>query len=113
MRIEKYSVDIDINFKIIFLDYSLLQSGHDCQSDGVFIGHTSSIKGCADLCRKKYGCQYFMLDKRDDDEGSDCFWKKMDESSCIEGWNQDSHKDTYALKGKQKPVQDGSEYHHI
>ena len=88
----------------MFIDYSLLQSGHDCQSDGVFIGQASSIKDCADICRKKQGCQYFMLDKRNDDEESNCFWKKMDDSSCSEGWNQDSHKNTYALKGRENPV---------
>ena len=45
-----------------------------------------------------------MMYKRNDDEESDCFWKKMHDSSCIEGWNQDTHKNTYALKGRQKPV---------
>ena len=97
------SIKAQLRLLNIFVDYSLLQSGHDCRSDSVFIGHASSIRGCADLCRKQQGCQYFMLDKQDDDDESNCFWKDMVDSSCIEGWNQDTHKNTYALKGIQQP----------
>ena len=40
-----------------------------------------------------------MTDKKGDDEQWDCFWKKMNSSSCIKGWNEDKQKNTFELKG--------------
>ena len=82
----------------LFLDYTILKTGHDCQSDGLHLGIVQSTKECAILCKSNNECLYFMTHKKGDDQILDCFWKKMN-SSCIEGWNEDKQKNTFELKG--------------
>ena len=76
-----------------------MQTGHDCQSDGFHLGIVQSTKECAILCKSTDECLFFMTDKKGDDEHWDCFWKKMNSSSCIKGWNEDKQKNTFELKG--------------
>ena len=54
---------------------------------------------CANECRKRAGCKYFIFFQRtSENEYFNCYWENTTAASCPEGWIE-SKFDFYKLKG--------------
>ena len=74
-----------------------MKSEHECDSDDEKLGSFDLVEECADACRQKEGCTFFLFGLRRFDTG-DCYWEKTPDASCRngEGWESDNY-DFYEL----------------
>ena len=84
-------------------DYRLLKSGVECQSEdeslpwGWIRWSVPDVKKCADACREKSDCKYFIFGTGRK-EGN-CYWEKTENGECPEGLQED-HFDFYEIISK-------------
>ena len=67
--------------------YSKLKSGKECKSGGTKLGTFSSVGQCADACRAKGSCTYFIYGTGS--KSGSCWWEYTKTADCTEGWKQD------------------------
>ena len=48
----------------IFIDAILVKSGYECDSDEEFLGQAISASECAQKCKNKDGCKFFVYGTR-------------------------------------------------
>lgn len=80
----------------MFADFKLLKTGNECHSDDTKLGEVPNAKACANLCYHQRACRYFSVGN--DGGHENCFWEHTKDSSCQEGFDQDTY-DFYAMKG--------------
>ena len=71
----------------IYAGYLLLKSDHECRSRDEELNKGSSEDECAKLCRRKEGCNFFILGKGK--KQGVCYWEKTAGAMCSEGWEKD------------------------
>ena len=79
-------------FKIVFSTYNLLsenyikrKAGAVCNSGDTWLGYFSSVGECADACREKVGCRFFIFGTGSYHEY--CHWERTQTADCTEGWD--------------------------
>ena len=55
------------------------------------------VKECAELCKNKDGCQFFIFGNKNTKKGK-CSWARTAYDDCQEGWQKDDY-DFYGFKG--------------
>ena len=80
---------------ICFIDHSLIKIGAECLSEDQKLGRFLSLAKCADACRSKRDCKYFVYGKLD--VVGYCYWEKTTSESCPEGF-QNTNYDFYELR---------------
>ena len=75
----------------------MIKSDNECNDNDEHLGDFTSLKECANACRNKAGCKFFIYGK-DSKQGS-CWWEKTSDSSCSEGWEVDEY-DFYEITSK-------------
>ena len=78
------------------VNYRLLKSGVECQSDDQRLVD-GSLSECADACSDINECHYFIIGTGGK-EGL-CWWEKTENGTCPEGWEVDEY-DFYEMIGK-------------
>ena len=71
-----------------------MKSGYECNSDDEKIGWTKTVQECADLCKSKQQCEFFIHGKGR--KKGYCYWEKTSSADCPEGWDSDKY-DFYQL----------------
>ena len=71
--------------------YKLLKSEADCRSRDESLGDFPSIDECADACRNKDGCAFFLYGIPETDKELGCFWEKTPNEKCSDGWQDDKY----------------------
>ena len=65
------------------------------------MGRVYQPQECADLCRLRTGCKFFIVGN---DGGTEkCYWEHTSSALCPEGWDRDTY-NFYQLKGKFYPT---------
>ena len=67
-------------------DFNLVKSGVECKSGDEFLGKEISIAECANACKEKAGCNFFVFGTGSKD--GECYWEKTSTAGCPEGWKQ-------------------------
>ena len=76
----------------------LLKRNAKCKSTiQVLATGLNYVKECAELCKNKDGCQFFMFGNKNTKKG-ECSWARTAYGDCQEGWQEDEY-DFYGLKG--------------
>jgi len=81
----------------MFLEYILLNSGAECDSDDNWLGEFTTIQECANVCRKTECCNFFLYGTGEKD--GQCYWEKTENKNCPEDWEEDSF-NFYEIKRK-------------
>ena len=79
--------------------FRLIKSGVECNSNSVLLGSVSTLAECADKCRLKVDCNFFIYGNWIDDTGSNsrrCYEEKTNSAVCTEGFKPNSY-DFYQL----------------
>ena len=63
-----------------FTDAILVKSGHECDSSDELLGQLPSASECAQLCKEKEGCKFFIYGTKN----TKCFMEEPD-GSKIDG----------------------------
>ena len=71
--------------------------GARCKSDDSYLSRISSLEECANVCRNKEDCNFFVYGY--DDENGQCYQQLTNSSACTEGWEYASYH-FYELLGK-------------
>ena len=67
-------------------DFNLVKSGVECKPGDEFLGKEISIAECANACKEKAGCNFFVFGTGSKD--GECYWEKTSTAGCPEGWKQ-------------------------
>ena len=76
-------------------EYRLIKVRHECGSDDQWLGKAKSVEQCANLCKKRFGCKYFIKGLKIGEFGDAntkvdfCYWEKTLSAHCPEGWEHD------------------------
>ena len=88
----------DYNFYQLGPLHTLIKSDVECNSESVLLGSVSTVTECADKCRLKVGCNFFIYGNWVD-TGSNprrCYEETTDSAVCTEGFKTNSY-DFYQL----------------
>ena len=75
--------------------YKKVNSGVECVSNDEKLGSFSKVEECANACRNKTECHFFVYGTGTIKSGW-CYWEKTSNSLCHEGWEDDDY-DFYQL----------------
>ena len=70
-------------------DFNLVKSGVECKSGDEFLGKEISIAECANACKEKAGCNFFIFGT--EIKAGNCYWEKTPKADCPEGWEKDNY----------------------
>ena len=65
--------------------YVKLKSGVECNSNDEYLNQFSNVGKCAEACKNKPGCNFFLYGTGWWTKGF-CYWEKTSSASCPEGW---------------------------
>jgi len=83
------------DFILLFLvavsaaDYIKRKSGSECESSDYKLGKFSTVEECADACRQKDGCKFFIYGTGS--KSGYCYWEYTKTADCSEGWETDKY----------------------
>ena len=80
-----------MNLHIDILDkhFEEIKSGFECQSSDVYLYGKATVLECADACRQRIGCIYFIYGYGS--KQGQCYWEKAASDDCSEGWEVDEY----------------------
>ena len=73
-----------------------MKSGVECNSADEYLGWFDDVRKCADACKAKSECYYFIFGNGN--KWGQCWWEKIWSRNCHEGWEQDQY-DFYEMLG--------------
>ena len=76
------------------VDHTLIKRNAECRSEGEFLGKFTSLDECANACRRKNECAFFIYGI--ENKMGKCWWEKTSGAGCPEGWETDNF-DFYEL----------------
>ena len=66
-----------------------MKHGAECKSNDENLGIQVSFADCANACKEKNGCKYFIYGYGS--KAKMCWWEKTKTTECPEGWEQDDY----------------------
>ena len=74
----------------------MVKQGVECESEDEILKGNVSIRECANACKEKAGCNFFLSGTGI--KAGTCYWEKTPSATCQEGW-QDDDFNFYTVKG--------------
>ena len=84
------------------MKFRKIRSSVKCKSNDEKLGQFKNVFKCADACKKKKGCRYFVYGQDGKRTETFCYWEKTT-PKCPKGFEKDDYDFYEVAKGKESP----------